>query len=194
MAGKRKRGKGGINLLQKETGATDDFRENHKRLREEALGRIGRLQNKFTAELLAASLFLLLSIGALSDFALLPSFSDNVRAALGHPPSVNMISAVLILYIFSALTLILSRMMSGSGKCGGISHVGYIAGFYFFYHFSGKLPENFWAVFAAGVTILVLEIYHLWIYTMEEIAKEQETLANLGRHTAGPEDKDHNPS
>ena len=109
------------------------------------------------AELLVSALFLLLSMAALSDFSFFPSFPANIRTILGRPPSVNMISAVLLLYIFSAIILILSRMMSGSGKYGGVSHVGYLAGFYFFYHFSGKLPENFWAVFAAGVTILGLE-------------------------------------
>ncbi len=139
------------------------------------------MRNKFTAELLAAALFLLMSIGALSDFAFLPSLPAKIRAALGHPPSVNMISAGLILYSFSAIILILSRMMSGSGKYGGIRQVGYLASFYFFYHFSGKLPENFWAVFAAGVTIFVLEGYHLWIYCSEEIAREQEILTALNR-------------
>jgi hypothetical protein len=90
-----------------------------------------------------------------------------------------MIGAVLLLYVFSGIILILSRMMSGSGKYGGVSHVGFIAGFYFFYHFSGKLPENYWAVFAAGVTILGLEGYQLWIYCSEEIEKERELLAFL---------------
>lgn len=140
---------------------------------------IGKLQNKFTSELLAAALFILLSIGAQSDFAFLPSLPDNIRAALGHAPSENSISAVLILYIFSAIILILSRMMSGSGRFGGIRHVGYLACFYFFYHFSGKLPENFWAVFAAGVTILGLESYHLWIYCSEEIEKERKMLDTI---------------
>jgi len=166
-----------------------NFRENHQRLREEGLALIGKLQNKFTSGLLAAALFILLSIGAQSDFAFLPSLPDNIRAALGHPPSENSISAVLILYIFSAIILILSRMMSGSGRFGGIRHVGYLACFYFFYHFSGKLPENFWAVFAAGVTILGLESYHLWIYCSEEIEKEREMLDVLYKKPDRQEDK-----
>ena len=166
-----------------------DFRENHERRRKEGLAMIGKLQNKFTSELLAAALFILLSIGALSDFAFLPSLPDNVRAALGHPPSENSISAVFILYIFSAIILILSRMMSGSGSVGGIRHVGYLACFYFFYHFSGKLPENFWAVFTAGVTILGLESYHLWIYCSEEIEKEREMLDVLYKKPYRQEDK-----
>ncbi|MHB9096881.1 MAG: menaquinol oxidoreductase [Syntrophales bacterium] len=156
-----------------------DFRENRERLREETLETIRNLQRKFTIELLAAALFLLLSVAALGDFSLFPSLPGQIRAALGKPPSVNMISAVLLLYIFSAIILILSRMMSGSGKYGGIGHVGYLAGFYFFYHFSGKLPENIWAVFAAGVTIFGLESYHLWIYCTEEIAREREVLMLL---------------
>jgi hypothetical protein len=174
--------KGGVTRL--------DFRQNPDRLRKETLDNIRKLHNKLTAELLAMALFLLLSIVALSDFSLLPSLPEKIRAALGKPPSVNMISAVLLLYIFSAIILILSRMMSGSGRYGGIGHTGYLAGFYFFYHFSGKLPENFWAVFAAGVTILGLEYYHLWIYCSEEIVREREVLTLLDGRPAGQEKGD----
>jgi hypothetical protein len=165
--------------LPTDKGRTPDFRENHHRLRKEALDNIRRLRRKFTAELIAVALFLLVSLAALSDFSFFPSFPANIRTMLGRPPSVNMISAVLLLYIFSAIILVLSRMMSGSGTYGGISHVGYLAGFYFFYHFSGTLPENFWAVFAAGVTILGLDGYHLWIFCSEEIAREHDVLAFL---------------
>jgi hypothetical protein len=170
--------KGGVNRREERSEAPD-FRENRDRLREDALDNIRNLHRKFTAELFAAALFLLLSMAALNDFSVFPSLPEYVRTALGRPPSVNMISAVLLLYIFSAIILILSRMMSGSGRYGGVSHVGYLAGFYFFYHFSGKLPENFWAVFAAGVTILGLEGYHLWIYCSEEIERAREVLAFL---------------
>jgi hypothetical protein len=166
---------------------TPDFRQNPDRIRKETLDAIRNLQRKFTIELLAAALFLLLSVAALGDFSPFPSLPEKIRAALGKPPSVNMISAVLLLYIFSAIILILSRMMSGSGKYGGIGHVGYLAGFYFFYHFSGKLPENFWAVFAAGATILGLESYHLWIYCSEEIAREREVLSLLNGRPARSE-------
>lgn len=170
--------KGGV-TLPKEERSTPDFRENHDRLRKEALENIRALHRTFSIELLAAGLFLLLSLAASSDFSFFPSLPANIRTALGRPPSVNMISAVLLLYIFSAIILILSRMMSGSGSYGGVSHVGYLAGFYVFYHFSGKLPENFWAVFATGVTILGLEGYHLWIYCSEEIARARDLLAFL---------------
>ncbi|MBA4423624.1 MAG: menaquinol oxidoreductase [Syntrophus sp. (in: bacteria)] len=170
--------------------APPGFRQNHARLRKETLAKIRVLQRKFTTELLSAVLFLLLSIAALYDFAFFPSLPESIRAALGRPPSVNMIGALLLIYVFSGILLILSRMMSGSGKYGGVNHVGFIAGFYFFYHFSGKLPENFWAVFVAGVTILGLESYHLWIYCSEEIDKEKEVLALLDARPGGQGDGD----
>ena len=154
----------------------------------ETLDNIRKLHRMFTAELLSAALFLLASIAGLSDFSFLPTLPDSIRTVLGRPPSPPMISAMLLLYVFSAILLILARMMSGSGKYGGFGHVGYLAGFYFFYHFSGRLPENFWAVFAAGATVLGLESYHVWIYCSEEIEKDRELLASLdGR---GPERED----
>jgi hypothetical protein len=148
------------------------------------LTNIHNLQSRFTAELLAVLLFILISIGAMVDFAFLPSLPDNIRAILGRPPSGNMIGAALILYVFSAIILILSRMMTGSGKHGTINHAGYLTGFYFFYHFSGKLPENFWAVFVAGITVMALDAYHLWIYCSEELEKEKGRLAHLNRNAA----------
>ena len=181
--------KGGVNHPAEER-APPDFRQNHARLRKETLARIRKLQRTFTAELLSTALFLLLSIAALYDFAFFPSLSEGIRATLGRPPSVNMIGAVLLIYVFSAILLILSRMMSGSGKYGGVGHVGFIGGFYFFYHFSDKLPENFWAVFVAGVTIFGLESYHLWIYCSEEIDREREVLALLDRKQGRQKDRE----
>jgi len=98
-----------------------------------------------------------------------------------------MIDAVLLIYVFSGIILILCRMTSGSAKYGGVSHVGFIAGFYFFYHFSGKLPENFWAVFVAGVTLFGLEGYQLWIYCSEEIGREKEVLILLDGKPGSPD-------
>lgn len=176
--------KGGMNRPAEEK-ERPDFGKKNARLRNETLANIRKLQSKLTKELLSAALFLLLSIAALNNFSFFPSLPEAIRAALGRPPSANMISAVLLLYVFSAIILILARMMSGSGRYGGVAHVGYLAGFYIFYHFSGKLPENFWAVFASGATVLGLESYHLWIYCSEEIAKEREVLESLDKSPGG---------
>lgn len=178
--------KGGMNRLTEEK-ETPDSRKNSARLRKETLANIRKLQSKLTKELLSIALFLLLSIAALNNFSFCPSLPEPIRAALGRPPSVNMISTALLLYVFSAIILILARMMSGSGRYGGVGHAGYLAGFYIFYHFSGKLPENFWAVFTAGATVLGLESYHLWIYCSEGIEKQREVLAFLDEKPGGRE-------
>ena len=107
--------KGGMNRLKEEK-ETPDFRKNNARLRKETLANIRKLQKKLTKELLSVALFLLLSIAALNDFSFFPSLPEHIRAALGRPPSVNMISAVLLIYVFSAIILILARMMGGSGR------------------------------------------------------------------------------
>jgi len=132
--------------------------------------------------LYALALFVAMSIGAMRDFDFLPSFPPRFHELLGRPPSSDMISAALLVYSFSAIILVLSRMMSGDGKFGGFVQVAFLGGFYFFYHFSGAMEENFWAVFAAGMTILGLESYHIWSWCAEEIRKEEEILAAKGRN------------
>lgn len=147
----------------------------------EALENIRRIKSRANRSMFSLALFVAISIGALRGFDFLPSFSPHFRALLGRPPSSNMISAALMLYSFSAIILILSRMMSGAGVNTGLAHVGYLSGFFFFYHFAGAMEANFWAVFAAGVTILSLESYHTWTRCSEDIRKEQETLSEIER-------------
>ena len=143
--------------------------------------KIRRLKALSNRGLFALALFIALSIGAIRDFNFLPSFPDHIRHLLGQPPSANMISGVLLLYSFAAIILILSRMTTGADKFGPFANVGYLAGFYFFYHFAGAMEENFWAVFAAGLTVLSLESYHIRTYCNEEIRKELDTLAGVPR-------------
>jgi len=149
--------------------------------RKESLSRISRLQRKSGNGPICLALFLAISISAQQDFAMFPSLPDDVMDILGHPPPPNMISAALVLYSFSAIILVLTRMVSGSEKYGGITHVGYLSAFYMFYHFSHSLNDNFWAVFAAGITVLLLESYHLWTLCGFEIRKERALLDQLDR-------------
>jgi hypothetical protein len=144
--------------------------------------KIRRLRARSNRTLYVMALFIALSIGAIRDFDFLPSFPPRIHAFLGESPSAGMISAALLIYSFSATILILSRMMSGSGSSGGFIQLGYLAGFYLFYHFSGAMQENFWAVFAAGMTILGLESYQLWTWCREEIRIQEEILAELERN------------
>lgn len=149
--------------------------------RRDSLARIGRLQRRSGNGPICLAVFIAISIAAQQDFSLIPSLPDDIRDMLGHPPSPNMISAALVLYSFSAIIMVLTRMVSGSEKYGGITHVGYLSAFYMFYHFSGSLSDNFWAVFAAGVTVLLLESYHLWTLCGFEIRKERSLLEQLDR-------------
>lgn len=150
-------------------------------VRAEAVRRIERFRNRSNRGLWAMALFIAVSTAAMRDFGALPPLPETVRALLGHPPSATMISGALVIYTFSAIILVLSRMMSGSSQFSGISHVGYLTAFYVFYHFARALDENFWAVFAAGFTILALESYHVWTHYSEEIRKEQEVLDAIER-------------
>ncbi|MBJ6726567.1 menaquinol oxidoreductase [Geomesophilobacter sediminis] len=119
------------------------------------------LHKAMIRELFGAALFLGISVLAVRNFAPFPPLSEEGRAMLGRPPSQEMLAAALIVYSFSAIVHILARMTSGSPKAGPFAHAGYLTAFYLFFHLSGILPENFWAVFAAGVTIFALETYQI---------------------------------
>ncbi|HEY6837561.1 MAG TPA: menaquinol oxidoreductase [Geobacteraceae bacterium] len=136
--------------------------------------RIRQLRSRSSRGLVTIAVFLAASIIAVKTFSLFQAIPDRVRIILGTPPSATMIGAALIVYSFSAILTTLSRMTTGSGSYGGFTHVAFLAAFYAFYFFSGSLPENFWAVFAAGVTILGLEAYHIWTWSQEEIRRQQE--------------------
>jgi hypothetical protein len=150
-------------------------------VRQETIRRIKQLRSKSNRGLWAMALFIAVSIVALGDFSILPSLPPSIRATLGKPPSALMISGALVLYTFSAIILILSRMMGGKEEYSGFAHVGYLTAFYGFYHFARTLNEYYWAVFVAGLTILGLETYHIWNFCNEAIRREQEVLDTIER-------------
>ena len=114
------------------------------------------------------------------DFWFLPS-AATIVASLGAPPTPQIISLVLILYTFSAIILSLSRMMAGLRHSSSFCHVGYLLVFYLFYYFAEALPDNYWAVFGAGFTILCMESYRIWTFCNDNILKKHEQLAFLER-------------
>jgi hypothetical protein len=148
-------------------------------LREEVRREIRRLQQLSNRGLWGLALFILISLGAQRNFDFFPPLSEGARAVLGAAPPVKLISIALVVYSFSALVLILSRMMGGTDSYRGWSHLGYLSGFYLFYFYAEALPDNFWAVFAAGCTILILEYYSIWTYCHEAILTEKELLGKL---------------
>lgn len=160
------------------TGQNYESRFDRGRLRREINLEIRRLHRLSNRGLWGLALFILISLGA-QEIRLLPPLSEGVRAVLGASPPVKLISIALVVYSFSALILILSRMMGGTDTYRGWSHLGYLSGFYTFYYYAEVLPENFWAVFAAGITILSLEYYSIWTFCSEAIRTEQELLSKL---------------
>lgn len=137
---------------------------------------IDRLNRSSSRGLQAAALFLAVTLLARGGFSFLPG-ADPVRALLGAPPSARVIGTALLLYTFFAVVLSLCRMAAGIGPQNCFGHVGYLTGFYLFYYFGKSLDENFWAVFAAGVTVLGVESYRIWTFAAENIAKKQEQLS-----------------
>ena len=145
------------------------------------LDSIRRLRTRSHQGMWAIAAFACVSVPAILSNTLFPPLTPGVKKLLGTPPSGNMISALLVVYAFSAILLVLGRITNGSPKMVSFSHIGYLICFYAFYYFSGVLPENFWAVLATGMTILSLESYHIWSLSMARIREEEETLAMLER-------------
>jgi len=146
---------------------------------------INRLKQFANRGLWALSLFLVVCMLAWQDFSLIP-LPDTVVAALGPPPPSHMISLLLLIYTFSAIILSLSRMMGGIEHKSSFCHVGYLTGFFLFYHFANVLSDNYWAVFGAGITILGVESYRIWTFCAESISKKSEQLAYIIRTGRAP--------
>lgn len=120
-------------------------------------------------------------MGAFRNFDFIPPLSESIRAALGEGPPVKYINWALVVYGFSAIILILTQMASGKKPRGALAHFGYLGAFYIFYHFSEGLQDNFWAIFAVGLTILGLQSYHVWNYYHEKIYEQREILEELDK-------------
>jgi len=149
--------------------------------RHELVCQIRSLQRQASRGLWLLTFFLLSSLLAYSGFELLPSLSPSMWEFLGSPPPAHLISAALFVYIFSAIILILGRMMEGRNTRGGWQHLGYLMVFYGFYHVAGELEAHFWAVFATGLTVLALEGYRIWTSCTDLIRENQEALERLDR-------------
>ena len=129
----------------------------------------------------ALALFVAISIAANSQFHLLAELALKWRSILGPPPPTSWINGALFIYSFSAVIQVFTRMMQGTEPKGTIYPVIYLLLFYLFYGASGALIEHFWAVLAAGITILGLESYSCWNYYQTELRGAREELERLDR-------------
>lgn len=156
-------------------------------LRQGLLDEIQSLRRFANRGLWALSLFIGVSTLAWRQFPFLPR-PQQLVAAMGPPPSAQVISMVLILYTFSAIILSLCRMMANMLHRSSFCHVGYLGVFYLFYFLADGLTDNYWAVFGAGFTILSMESYRIWTYCNENIHRKNEQLAYLERNGRLPLD------
>jgi hypothetical protein len=141
--------------------------------------RIRKLERTAANGLWGTVIFLLVSFAAFNGFAILPDMPADFRQKLGAPPPVDLISLALVIYAFSGIVLSFARMTSNTGSYRGFQHAAFLTGFYTFYHLSGGLPDNFWAVFFAGLSVMGLESYNLWMRNGAAIRKHQAQLADL---------------
>lgn len=104
-------------------------------------------------------LFLLVSCAAflVRDFDLYTAFPDSVLQVLGCPPPPVLTHLALAGYIFTVLTPLVIHLLDGERPVMHWRHLGYRSFFYLFYLWSGTLAGNFLMVFAAGVTLYLLE-------------------------------------
>ena len=148
-------------------------------LRQKVEVRIRRLERVLLAGLWSMVLFLLVSLGAYDNFSFLPELSEDFRRMLGAPPPSEMISLALVIYAFSGIVGTLARMSRNIKPFRGLMHAAFFTAFYVFYFLSGVLPDNFWAVLFAGLSVMGLENYYLWAHSNEALQKERELLESL---------------
>jgi len=147
--------------------------------RRQIVAQIHRLERAAGHGLWGMVLFLLVSFAAFHDFAILPTLPDSLRHQLGSPPPAEMISLALVVYAFSGIVYNLARMNRSPQPWRGLMHAAFLSGFYAFYHLGHTLPDNFWAVFFAGLSVLGLENYTLWANSSTAVRKQRQRLERL---------------
>lgn len=151
-------------------------------LQQKIEARIRHLERASGNGLWAMVLFIMVSFAAYDGFSILPDLSDDVRKMLGTPPPADMISLALIVYAFSGIVRTLARMSRNIKPYLGLMHAAFFSVFYGFYQLSGAMPDHFWAVFFAGLSVMGLENYYIWSHSSEAISKERALLASMTGH------------
>lgn len=150
-------------------------------MRQQIEERIRLCEKRSSYGLWSLALFVAISIVVNARFQSLASLAGEWRAVLGPPPPANWINGALFIYSFSAVIQIFTRMMQGEEPKRVTLPVLYLLLFYLFYGAAGALIEHFWAVLAAGITILGLESYSSWNFYQSELRGAREELDRLDR-------------
>jgi hypothetical protein len=141
--------------------------------------RIRQLERASGTGLWSMVLFILVSFAAFNNFSFLPDLSEESRRMLGRPPPPDLISLALLIYAFAGIIRTLTRMSQNIKPLRGFVHTLFFIAFYTFYHLSGALPDNFWAVFFAGIGVMGLDNYYLWTHSKEAVEKEKQVLNSM---------------
>lgn len=150
-------------------------------MRQQIKERIRLCEHRSNHGLWTLALFVAISIVVNAKFHSLAELPLKWRDILGAPPPAGWINGALFIYSFSAAIQIFTRMMQGEEPKKVYLPVIYLFLFYLFYSLSGVLTEHFWAVLAAGLTILGLESYSSWTYYQAELRGAREELDRLDR-------------
>lgn len=148
-------------------------------MRQRTQTQISDLEARSNRGLWSLALFVAISIGGASGFAFLPDLPPQWRQALGPPPPVHLLNLGLFIYSFSAALLTLAKMMEGSAPRNSLISVAALVIFYIFYTLAGALADHFWAIFAAGMTTIGLESYHIWVHHADDLREARERLAAI---------------
>ena len=161
--------------LTSPSGAGEDARSAYCRAKKVELAQLKRRSFMGTWSL---ALFLPLSAAAWYRFPFLPPPASFI-SVLGAPPPPSLVTLSFVVYTFFAIVLNLARMMSDIRSYGIFNHVVFLGGFYFFFYVNETLDDNFLAVFAAGITILIIESYRIYSYCREHSNHIREALAHV---------------
>jgi len=93
--------------------------------------------------------------------------------------SGNGLWLALVVYAFSGIVRTLASMSRNIKPYLGLMHAAFFTAFYTFYHLSGALQDNFWAVFFAGISVMGLENYYLWAHSSSALNKERALLKSM---------------
>lgn len=152
-----------------------------RQYREKILDNINALHAQSRRGLWGVAAFLLISIIALlcRDINIIETFPENIREILGCAPAPYLIHIVLGVSTISALIIIAGRVGNDTEPGSIWSQLGHRSIFYLFYFFSNALDKHFMVIFLAGLTVLLLEHYHIWSHNSKAVKKEKELLKKL---------------
>jgi hypothetical protein len=152
-----------------------------QRCRRQIQGTIDELHALSRRGLWGILLFISLSAVTLycSETGIFAAAPAEVKEIFGEAPPLGLLNIALGVSWLSAFILILGRKSEDGRPCYSWYNIGLPAAFYPLYIFSDPTGAYFPAVFAAGLTLLVIEHATVLCYTSRTIREESARLKEL---------------